>query len=117
MSTMVAYYYDSKGDSNITAKKDMEALSKKFEVKFGVTDPVEDWFLSSNRISPALGLCSVRCTSYIDQMVARYLDSDIGPSKKYPAAWSYAPADETLVKAHEAACAVRVPATKELTSR
>ena len=55
--------------------------------------------------------------AYIDQMVSRYLGGDVSPSKELPASWSYAPADETLVKAHEAACATRMPASKELTSR
>ena len=93
----------------------MDAFAKKFEVKFGELDPVEDWFLSSNRVSPKLGLCTVRCTSYIDQMVERYAPKCVEPSKEYPTTWGYTPADDTLVKAHEAACATRVPGTKELT--
>ena len=91
------YYYDSKGKASSTALEDMAAFAKKFEVKYGEIDPLEDWFLSSNRVSPALGACSVRCSSYIDQMVDRYLGGDISPSKKFPVAWGYAPADDTLV--------------------
>ena len=34
-----------------------------------------------------------------------------------PSHWSYTPADETLVREHEAACATRQPASKELTER
>ena len=86
-------------------------------MKFGDVDPVEDWFLGANRISPALGACTIRCSSYIDQMVERYADGNIAPSKRFPSSWSYTPADETLVRAVEVALSTRTPASKELAHR
>ena len=54
---------------------------------------------------------TVGAQTYIGLMVERYFpDGDVGPNEKYPAFWSYTPADETLVKAHAAAVAAKSPA-------
>ena len=41
----------------------------------------------------------------------------MSPSKRFPTSWGHVPADETLVREHEAACATREPASSELTKR
>ena len=48
-------------------------------------------------------------------MVKRFADGDVSPSKRFPAHWSSLPADETLVRAWEAAMATRAPASPGLT--
>ena len=111
------WYFDDTVEAKPTAEKDMEAFGKKFEVRFNDVNPREDYFLGGNRISPSRDVCSVRCTTYIDSMVERYADGDVSPSKRFPAFWSHTPADETLVREFEAACATRTPATTELTKR
>ena len=63
--------------------------------------------------------CTVTAHTYIAKMVKTYLgdEADLSPSREQPAAWSYAPADETLDHAYAAAVAQRAPASKELTKR
>ena len=111
------YYWDSTVEGIAESKASRKRFAEAFEVKYGDEDPVQDWFLSSNRVSPALGACSVRCTSYIDQMVKRYAGGDVTPSKRFPMAWGYTPADDTLTREFEAASATRTPATPELSHR
>lgn len=48
---------------------------------------------------------ALTATSYIDQLVKRYVDGDVSPSKQFPAHWSHAPAHETLVRAWDASSA------------
>ena len=111
------WYYDDTAEAKRVAEADMKAFGEKFEVRFGDVDPKEDYFLGGNRIAPSRDSCSIRCTTYIDAMVKRYADGDVTPSKRFPSYWSYTPADDTLVKEHEAACAARRPASAELTQR
>ena len=111
------WYYDDTAEAKRVAEADMKAFGEKFEVRFGDIDPKEDYFLGGNRIAPSRDSCSIRCTTYIDSMVKRYADGDVTPSKRFPSYWSYTPADDTLVKEHEAACAARKPASTELTQR
>ena len=56
----------------------------------------------------------VCATSYIDAMVDRYLENDISPCKERPASWGYIPADESLVRAYEAATIHRAAASPKL---
>ena len=95
----------------------MKKFGEEFEVRFGETDPAEGYFLGGNRISAGRDACSIRCTTYIDNMVKRYADGDVSPNKRFPAHWTYTPADETLVKEFEAASSTRQPADKRLTER
>ena len=53
-------------------------------------------------------------TSYIDAMVDRYLENDISPCRERPASWGYVPADESLVRAYEAATTHRAAAPPKL---
>ena len=108
------HYWDPSEQGVSESRSVRDKFKGSFEVKFGEEDPVEDWFLSANRVSPALGSCSVRCSSYIDQMVKRYADGDVSPSKRFPMAWGYTPADDTLTREFEAANATRTPASSEL---
>ena len=50
-------------------------------------------------------------------MVLRYANGDVSQCKRFPAAWGYTPADETLVRAFESAAATRTPPPKELQHR
>jgi hypothetical protein len=47
-------------------------------------------------------------------MVERYLDGDVTPCKRFSTTWSHVPADDTLVKAYEAAVATKEEPSKEL---
>jgi len=59
----------------------------------------------------------VYAEAYIKQQVSRYLPNGCEPSQQHPAAWSYTPADDTLVKAHAAAVARKEKAPAELEKR
>ena len=109
------YYFGDTRQAKQVAADDRAKFGKAFEVRYGDEDPLEDWFLGANRVSPSLGACSVRCTSYIDQLVKRYADGDVSPCRRFPASWSYTPADGTLTKEYEAALATRTPASAKLT--
>lgn len=90
-------------------------LKDKFGVEFGEDNPEDDYFLGANRISTKddRHTASIKATTYIKTMVERYVPD--GNLSKFPAFWSYTPADETLVKAWEAATVTRTPATRDLT--
>ena len=77
------WYWDDAVSAD--AEADMAAFAREFEVRFGDTDPSEDYFLGGNRISAGRDACTVRCTTYIDNMVKRYADGDVSPCKRYPA--------------------------------
>ena len=111
------WYSDDSDEGKATAERDMKRCAEKFEVRFSETDPGDDYFLGGNRIALGRTACSIRCTTYIDQMVKRYADGDVGPCKKFPAYWTYTPADETLVREYESACAARQPASTDLMQR
>ena len=64
------YYWDDTPQGRAASEADRGRFKGTFEIKFGEVDPMEDWFLGSNRVCPGLGACSVRCTSYIDQLVS-----------------------------------------------
>ena len=106
-------------DDELATKKarDIQGkLADRFGIEFGEDDPDETHFLGANIITEeSRKVASVRARSYIDQMVKRFADGDVSPCKRFPAHWSHMPADDTLVKAHEAAMAARAPASKELT--
>ena len=108
-------YYDEKGRS--LADKHIGKLARKFGVVPGPEDPADDYFLGANRLRDGQGNVSVRGTSYIHKLVERFADGDVSPSKRFPAAWSYTPADEELVRAFEEASATRTPPAVEFTRK
>eukprot|EP00966_Prymnesium_polylepis_P191054 4427634-Prymnesium_polylepis.3 len=84
------------------AAHDRERLTKEFGIEFKSTDPKNDDFLGVNpRGSDDRSRCTLTATTYIEDMGGRFLPGvDISKtSEALPAAWSYTPADETLVKA------------------
>ena len=88
-----------------------DKLSQRFDVKYSEQDPPEDYFLGANRfLSKDRDVLTIRATTYIDSMLERY-EIDLA---KYPATWSFTPANDDLVKAYEEACLTRTPATSEL---
>ena len=106
-------YYDNTASAR-KAKDDItQILHDRFGVEMGPENPEEDYFLGANRTSVDRHVATVRATTYIRTMVERYIpDGDIGPNSKFPAHWSYSPADETLTKAWDAAVATRTPGSK-----
>ena len=110
--------WDDGKEAIAKAESIKKSLGDKYGIKFGADDPVETHFLGANIITePSRRVASVRATSYIDLQVKRYADGDVSPCKRFPAHWSSTPADETLVRAWEAAVATRTPASPELTTR
>ena len=98
------------------AKEIQKKLHDKYGIEFGEDDPPSTHFLGANILTDkSRRVASVRATTYIDLMVKRYADGDVSASKRFPAHWSHAPADETLVRAWEAAMATRTPASPQLT--
>ena len=71
------YYWDDTPTAKAMAVADRASFATKFEVRYGDEDPLEDWFLGSNRVASSLGSCSIKCVSYIDQMVKRYAEGDV----------------------------------------
>ena len=78
---------------------------------------MHDHFLGANRYSPDPSNICIYAEAYIKQQAKRYLPDGYGPSEQFPAAWSYTPADETLVKEHAAAVAHKQKAPDELITR
>lgn len=110
--------WDDDKEATAKATEVQAKLADRFGIKFGDNNPPETKFLSANIItSDCRRVVSVRAKSYIDLQVKRYADGDVSISKRFPAHWSYMPADETLVRAFEAASATRTPASEELTKR
>ena len=110
------FAWDPNEKATVKVREMQRRLTKRYGIEFGKDDPLETHFLSANIFThPSRRVASVRATSYIDQMVKRYADGDVSPSKRFPAHWSHLPADETLVRAWEAATATRTPATPEMT--
>ena len=108
-------YWDADKSSCAAGEQACDKLSKRFNIKFGEVDPAEDFFLGANRsTSAARDRVTTRATSYIDGMVERYCDGDVSPCKRFPATWSFTPADEELERAHEAAMVTRTPAPPSL---
>ncbi len=108
-------HYDPTEHAERAANADMDALGKRFKVKYGPLDSTEDYFLGANRYSSAnRDVITLRATTYIKSMVERYCNGDIEPRKQYPATWSHTPADDDLVRAYEEAVATRSPAPAAL---
>ena len=106
-------YHDCDAESTASAKKDLEKLKKRFEQKEGEWDAKETFFLGANRVAHSSQLVTVKPTAYIKTMAKRYLPGDL-EAKDFPSAWSYTPADDTLVKAYEAAVVQRPAPPQEL---
>ena len=99
------------GPRSVTADK--LRLKDRFGIEFGEDDPTSDYFLGANRQSSRRDMAKISAGSYIDLMVKRYLpDADLS---KFPASWSYTPADESLVSLWEAMSMSRPAASPELT--
>jgi len=47
-------------------------LKERFEIKFGETNPKEDYFLGANRVSHGPHATTIPCDTYIGSMVERY---------------------------------------------
>ena len=112
-------FYDSGKAGEACGQDDMARLTKEFDIKFGKVDPVEDYFLGSNRKTAGLNVTTLTCKTYIEQMVGRYLpgeDLDT-PCRRFPGEWGSTPASDQLQQAFEAAVATRPVATPELTKR
>ena len=108
-------YYDDTPTARAAGEADCKLLSDRFNIKFGEPDPVDDYFLGANRImSKDRSVVMINAESYIRAMVERYCDGDVSNSKQFPAHWSHVPADEELVRAHEAAVQNRTPASPKL---
>ena len=104
--------------SEPTANAFSKRLKTAFGVEMGPKDPPDDYFLGWNRSRDASGNVTITGKSYITtNLVARFADGDVSVTKRFPAAWSYTPADDALVKAHEQAVAVRTPPSPEFTKR
>jgi hypothetical protein len=90
-------------------------LAERFKIDFREVDPATDFFLGSNRISLDRDSATLKGTSYIEQMVVRYLGSleALNDTKKYPASWSYTPSDPAMMKDWEEAVATKPKASKE----
>jgi hypothetical protein len=100
------------------AREIQKKLKEKFGINFGPDDPEETHFLGANIFADkSRRVATIRATSYIDLQVKRFADGDVSPCKRFPAHWSSVPADETLVRAWEAATATRTPASPELTKQ
>ena len=107
-------YYNHNDKAKATADRISKQLADRFKVEVKPADPAEHYFLGANRVSTSRNVAHISATSYIRQMVDRYIpDGDTGPNVKFPAHWSYSPADDSLVKAWEAAVAARTPGSKE----
>ena len=86
----------------------------KFGITYGPDDPLDTHFLGANiHTAPSRRACTIKATSYIDQMIKRYADGDVS-APKYPTHWGYLPADDTLTRAFDHAMATRTPADPKL---
>ena len=93
-------YWDPTPEANAVVSADKLGLKNRFGIEFGEDDPSSDYFLGGNRQSSRHDVAKMSASSYIDLMVKRYLPNvDLF---KFPASWSYTPADESLVSLWEA---------------
>jgi hypothetical protein len=94
-------------------------LKERFDIKFGETNPKEDYFLGANRVSHGPHATTIRCDSYIGSMVERYLPGADAykPSKRFPGSYSDTPAGADLTANYEAAVILRPEPTDELKKR
>ena len=87
-------YWDPTPAACEAVSADKLRLKNRFGIEFGEDDPASDYFLGANRQSSRRDGSKSSVSSHIDLMVKRYLpDADVS---KFPAAWSYTPADESL---------------------
>ena len=108
--------WDDDKEAKAKATDIKKKLKDRFGIEFGEDNPEETKFLGANIItSKCRRVASVRARSYIALQVKRYADGDVSVCKRFPAHWSHAPADDTLVKAFETAVANRAPASDKLT--
>ena len=111
----VRMYWDTSDAACAAAAEDQKKVYDRHQIKWGAVDPPDDYFLGANRsASKKRDVVHVCATSYIDAMVDRYLENDISPCKERPASWGYIPADESLVRAYEAATTHRAAAPPKL---
>ena len=111
----VRMYWDTSDAACVAAAEDQKKIYDRHQIKWGAVDPPEDYFLGANRsASEKRDVVRVCATSYIDAMVDRYLENDISPCRERPASWGYVPADESLVRAYEAATTHRAAAPPKL---
>ena len=111
----VRMYWDTSDAACAAAAEDQKKVYDRHKIKWGAVDPPDDYFLGANRsASKKRDVVHVCATSYIDAMVDRYLENDISPCKERPASWGYIPADESLVRAYEAATTHRAAAPPKL---
>ena len=111
----VRQYWDTGKDACAGADADQQMLHARHKIKWGAVDPQEDYFLGANRYaSKARDVVVVSASTYIDAMVDRYLDGDASACKERPTTWGFAPADDALNRAYEAAIIHRTPAPQKL---
>ena len=108
-------YHDDTPEARKAGEADCKLLSDRFNIKFGEPNPTDDYFLGANRImNEDRTVVMINAESYIRAMAERYCDGDTSSSKRFPAHWTHTPADEELVRAHEAAVQNRTPASSKL---
>ena len=112
--------YDPSDEAVAEAHEDMQRMKDEFGIEFKAIDPKEDYFLGANRTTSAdRSRCTLTARTYIIDMAERFYPGvDLTKSSSaFPAAWSHTPADETLVRAWEAAMATRPKASEGLTKK
>jgi len=84
-------------------------LKERFEIKFGETNPEEDYFLGANCISHGPHAPTTRCDTYIGSMVERYLPGvdAYSSSKRFPGSYGDTPTGADLTANYEAAVTLR----------
>ena len=108
-------YWDPTPAACEAVSADKLRLTERFGIEFGEDDPASDYFLGANRQSSRRDGSKSSATSYIDLMLKRYLpDTDIS---KFPASWSYTPADESLTPLWESMSSNRPDASADLRLR
>ena len=100
-------YYD--GGARAEATSAVEKLADKFGIEFSEDSPEKDYFLGADRVRHDKHSVTAYSETYINLQVKRFIPDGIGPSERFPAYYSYTPADDTLVKAHAAAVARQRP--------
>jgi hypothetical protein len=112
-------YNDPTPAARELARRVQSRLKERFEIKFGETNPKEDYFLGANRISHGPHATTIRCDSYIDSMVERYLPGvdAYNSSKRFPGSYSDTPAGADLTANYESAIILRPEPTDELKKR
>ena len=109
------FHFDPTKEAMKSANEDMEAMAKRFKVKYGPLDPPEDYFLGANRFASSdRAAVTLRATTYIQSMIERYCKNGKDSREDYPSSWSHTPADDELTRAHEEASATRTPAPDKL---